>query len=135
MTENQTETTPTEEVDFTGAEILIVDDNEQNRELLEAYLDNLPCTIRSAPDGVEALNDIAKKEPDLILLDNMSLEEMAEAVRERPEGVKLEASGNMKPGRLKSVAETGVDFISVGALTHSARAVDIALDVVPTVPA
>jgi len=71
MAENQTETTPTEEVDFTGAEILIVDDNEQNRELLEAYLDNLPCTIRSAPDGVEALNDIAKKEPDLILLDIM----------------------------------------------------------------
>ncbi len=80
--------------------------------------------VQSIAEMREALSAGA----DLILLDNMSLEEMAEAVRTRPEGVKLEASGNMKPGRLKSVAETGVDFISVGALTHSARAVDISLD-------
>jgi len=71
MTEKQAETVPTEEVDFTGAEILIVDDNEQNRELLEAYLDSLPCNIHCAPDGTEALQSVASHEPDLILLDIM----------------------------------------------------------------
>ncbi len=68
---------------------------------------------------------------DLILLDNMPLTEMAEAVRRRPPGLLLEASGGMRPGRLRAAAETGVDFISVGALTHSAPALDLALEVEP----
>ena len=66
---------------------------------------------------------------DLILLDNMSNEDMARASLERPPGVLLEASGGMKPGSLRAVAQTGVDFISVGALTHSARAVDISFKI------
>lgn len=66
---------------------------------------------------------------DLILLDNMSNEDMARASSERPPGVLLEASGGMKPGALRAVAQTGVDFISVGALTHSARAVDISFEI------
>ena len=70
---------------------------------------------------------------DRILLDNMSLETMAQAVtrtralgEDRP---KLEASGNMTLDRVRSVAETGVDFISVGALTHSAPVADFSLRV------
>jgi len=66
---------------------------------------------------------------DLVLLDNMSNEDMARASLERPNGVLLEASGGMKPGSLRAVAQTGVDFISVGALTHSARAVDISFEI------
>ena len=66
---------------------------------------------------------------DLILLDNMTVEDMARAASERPGGVLLEASGGMRPGTLRPVAETGVDFISVGALTHSARAVDISFEI------
>ena len=66
---------------------------------------------------------------DVILLDNMSLENMAAAVRMcRPHGVKLEASGNITIERLRHIAETGVDFISSGALTHSVKALDLSLD-------
>jgi len=65
---------------------------------------------------------------DMIMLDNMSLETMREAVVLAAGRVPLEASGNMTLERVRAVAETGVDYISVGALTHSARAVDISLD-------
>ncbi len=51
--------------------VLVVDDNEQNLELLQAYLEDLGCEIRAARDGVEALASIDAKEPDLILLDVM----------------------------------------------------------------
>ncbi len=67
---------------------------------------------------------------DLILLDNFPLEELAEAVRRVGGRVPLEASGNMTLERARRAAETGVDYISVGALTHSARALDLSLLVV-----
>lgn len=64
-----------------------------------------------------------------ILLDNMSLEEMRECVvMAEPTGVKLEASGGITLERLPQIAATGVDFISSGALTHSVKALDLALD-------
>ncbi|HLW64811.1 MAG TPA: carboxylating nicotinate-nucleotide diphosphorylase [Gemmataceae bacterium] len=73
--------------------------------------------------------------PDIILLDNMSLEDMRTAVERRDrecEGeekrVLLEASGGVTLETIRAIAETGVDRISVGALTHSAVALDIALD-------
>jgi len=59
------------EPDLSDSTILIVDDNQQNRELLQAYLEVLPCTIESAADGIEALGMIEKSRPDLILLDVM----------------------------------------------------------------
>ncbi len=68
----------------------------------------------------------------VILLDNMSTEQMAEAVRRvraSGERVLVEASGNMTFERLPEVAATGVDYISVGALTHSAPAADISLEI------
>jgi nicotinate-nucleotide pyrophosphorylase (carboxylating) len=65
---------------------------------------------------------------DIILLDNMSLDEMRTAVFFVNGRAKLEASGGVNLQTVRGIAETGVDFISVGALTHSARAVDIALD-------
>jgi nicotinate-nucleotide pyrophosphorylase (carboxylating) len=67
---------------------------------------------------------------DGVLLDNMSLEQMREAVALRDRSgrrVFLEASGNLTLDRARAVAETGVDFLSVGALTHSAPAVDLSL--------
>lgn len=67
---------------------------------------------------------------DMIMLDNMPVETMHQAVLLAGGRVPLEASGNMTLDRVRAVAETGVDFISVGALTHSARAVDISLDFV-----
>jgi nicotinate-nucleotide pyrophosphorylase (carboxylating) len=68
---------------------------------------------------------------DYILLDNMSNEQLAEAVALRGDrGTKLEASGGVNLTTVKGIAETGVDFISVGAVTHSAVAVDISLEFV-----
>jgi len=65
---------------------------------------------------------------DFVLLDNMSLEQLREAVAKCRGHVKTEASGGVNLTTVRAIAETGVDFISVGALTHSARAVDIGLD-------
>lgn len=66
---------------------------------------------------------------DIVMLDNMSPELVAEAVRRAGGGVILEASGGINPDNVRTFAETGVDLISIGALTHSAPAVDIALEV------
>ncbi len=65
---------------------------------------------------------------DLVLLDNMSPEKLREAVNLIKGAVKLEASGGINLETVRAVAETGVNYISVGALTHSARALDIGLD-------
>ncbi|MDR0446412.1 MAG: carboxylating nicotinate-nucleotide diphosphorylase [Oscillospiraceae bacterium] len=64
---------------------------------------------------------------DIIMLDNMTTEAMAAAVRFIAGRALTEASGNMDARDLREVAETGVDFISLGALTHSVRALDISL--------
>ncbi len=66
---------------------------------------------------------------DIVLLDNMDDATMAEAVRRAGGKVKVEASGNMTLERLPRVAATGVDYVSMGAITHSARAVDISFEV------
>ena len=68
---------------------------------------------------------------DIIMLDNMSNEAMAEAVKVIDRRAETEASGNMNVRRLKEVAATGVDYISVGALTHSVTALDISMNIVP----
>lgn len=66
---------------------------------------------------------------DYILLDNMSLEDMKSAVKMRGSSqIKLEASGGVTLDTIAAIAATGVDFISIGALTHSAKAMDLALD-------
>ena len=65
---------------------------------------------------------------DIVLLDNMDDATMAEAVRRAGGRVVLEASGNMTLERLPRVAATGVDFVSMGAITHSAPAMDISFE-------
>jgi nicotinate-nucleotide pyrophosphorylase (carboxylating) len=65
---------------------------------------------------------------DVILLDNMTCEQMTEAVQLGAGRVKFEASGGVTLERVPEIAATGVDFISVGALTHSARAIDFSLE-------
>jgi nicotinate-nucleotide pyrophosphorylase (carboxylating) len=69
--------------------------------------------------------------PDLILLDNMTREQMAEAVRLAGGLVPLEASGGIELADLDTVSATGVDFVAMGALTHSAPAMDINLKLEP----
>jgi nicotinate-nucleotide pyrophosphorylase (carboxylating) len=83
---------------------------------------------------VETLDQLAEAiaaGADAIMLDNMDLKTMAEAVRRTGGKVPLEASGGITLDNVREVAATGVDLISVGALTHSARAVDMSMEITP----
>jgi nicotinate-nucleotide pyrophosphorylase (carboxylating) len=70
---------------------------------------------------------------DFVLLDNMSLDDLRKAVRLCPPHIRLEASGGVNLSTIRAIAETGVHFISVGAITHSATAIDFGLDFLPSV--
>ena len=76
-------------------------------------------------------NFYALRGVDFILLDNMSLADLREAVRLCPPHIQLEASGGVNLSTVRAIAETGVHFISVGAITHSAPSVDFGLDFDP----
>jgi nicotinate-nucleotide pyrophosphorylase (carboxylating) len=79
-------------------------------------------------DRLDQIPTVLALKVDRILLDNMSLEEMRAAVVLIAGRAETEASGNMTLERIPAVAATGVDFISVGALTHSVRAIDFSLE-------
>ncbi len=82
-------------------------------------------------DSLAQLEQALRCDPDLVLVDNFAAEAVAEAVRRRDAiapGIKLEASGGISLATVQELARTGVDRISVGAITHSAPALDIALD-------
>jgi nicotinate-nucleotide pyrophosphorylase (carboxylating) len=74
---------------------------------------------------IEQVKEALDAGADIIMLDNMSNEMMTEAVELVGGRVKVEASGNMTIDRIADVAKTGIDYISIGALTHSVRALDI----------
>ena len=78
-------------------------------------------------ENFEMLEEALAAHADIIMLDNMGIEQMAEAVRRVAGRAIVEASGNMGDKDLKAVAETGVDLISIGALTHRIHALDISL--------
>jgi nicotinate-nucleotide pyrophosphorylase (carboxylating) len=79
--------------------------------------------------SLEQLDEVLGLGVDRVMLDNMGLEVMREAVRRTAGRVALEASGGITLDSVAAVAATGVDFISVGALTHSVTALDISLEV------
>ncbi len=79
---------------------------------------------------LEELKEAIEAGADVVMLDNMSVSEIKKAVEISNGRVLLEASGNITLENIKKVAETGVDFISVGALTHSAKAADISLKII-----
>jgi len=79
--------------------------------------------------NLEEVREALKSRADIIMLDNMSNDMMSEAVKIINHKADTEASGNMSVARLKGVAATGVDFISVGALTHSVIAMDISMNI------
>ena len=78
-------------------------------------------------ESIAGLVEAIEAGADIIMLDNVSTDTMAEAVSINAGRAILEASGNMTLERIREVAETGVDIISVGALTHSVKALDISL--------
>ena len=80
-------------------------------------------------DTLAQLDEALALGVDTVLLDNMDLETLREAVRRARGRALSEASGGIRPDTVRAVAETGVDLVSIGWLTHSAPALDIALDV------
>lgn len=99
--------------------------------LLTSAEANSDMIVEIEVDTLEQFSAVLPTRPNIVLLDNMTLEQLREAVEMRdnvaPE-VELEASGGVTLSTLRNIAATGVDRISVGALTHSARSLDIGLD-------
>lgn len=79
-------------------------------------------------DSLDELESALAARPEWILLDNMRVDDMRAAVLRTAGRVKLEASGGVNLETVRAIAATGVDYISVGALTHSAKALDISLE-------
>jgi nicotinate-nucleotide pyrophosphorylase (carboxylating) len=88
------------------------------------HLVRVECEV----DGLDQFDQALAAGPDVIMLDNFDLGDLREAVRRAAGRVVLEASGGVTLDSVRAIAETGVDVISVGALTHSAPALDIGLD-------
>lgn len=99
---------------------------------VKAVRANLPVSIKLEVEttNLEEVQQALECGADMIMLDNMDNETMAEAVRVIGGRAKTEASGNLTIARLKEVAATGVDYISMGALTHSVTAMDISMNIV-----
>ncbi|WP_027415786.1 carboxylating nicotinate-nucleotide diphosphorylase [Aneurinibacillus terranovensis] len=99
-------------------------------EAVRSARDQIPHTMKIEVE-VESLAELAEAleaTPDIIMLDNMDNEAMAEAVKIVDGRIKLEASGGVNLTTIRNIAATGVDVISVGGLTHSVSALDISLD-------
>ncbi|KGN85965.1 carboxylating nicotinate-nucleotide diphosphorylase [Porphyromonas gulae] len=97
---------------------------------IEAARRALPLSIKLEVEtsNLAEVEDAVRYGADIIMLDNMDNDTMREAVGLIAGRARTEASGNMTLERLRSVAETGVDYISVGALTHSVTAMDISMN-------
>jgi nicotinate-nucleotide pyrophosphorylase (carboxylating) len=93
---------------------------------------NVPHTVKIEVevDDLKGLEEAMRVRADAVLLDNMSINEIKEAVSIAEGRVLLEASGGITLETIGEVAQTGVNLISVGALTHSARSVDISLEII-----
>lgn len=116
--------------------LILVKDNHKE---LAGGLGNVLTSLRNAGtdfrsieievDTLDEFDQVVAAGVGWILLDNMSLEQVQEAVSRNRGRAKLEVSGGLVPGRLRSLAEAGVNRLSIGKLTHGAQAVDLALDI------
>jgi nicotinate-nucleotide pyrophosphorylase (carboxylating) len=77
---------------------------------------------------MDQLDEAISAGPDIVLLDNFTLDMLRAAVAIGKGRVVLEASGGVSLETVRAIAETGVDFVSCGALTHSARAIDLTME-------
>ncbi len=116
----------------TGRQLSPSEAIDQARRFVEEQPDvSAKTIIEIEVDSLEQLADALKSTPDIVLLDNMSPKLLRQAVMLRDTqngGVLLEASGGIDKSTLRAIAETGVDRISMGALTHSAINLDLGLD-------
>lgn len=117
---------------FNLSDAILVKDNHISlvggiQKAVERIRQNSTLKIEVEASNLEQVKQCVELKVDRILLDNMSNAMLLEALKLIPQTIKTEASGNMTLARVRSVAETGVDFISVGALTHSAPTADVSL--------
>jgi len=99
---------------------------------VEAIRKKIPegIKIEVETSSMEEVKEALDTNVDIIMLDNMTSTMMKEAVKLINKRTKIEASGNMTLKRIRKVASTGVDYISIGALTHSVKALDISLRII-----
>lgn len=100
---------------------------------IESIKRNVPHTVRIEVEikDFDELDQALEGKADIIMLDNMGPEDMGKAVkiiRRKREDTIIEASGNVNLGTLEDICKTGIDVVSVGALTHSAPAIDFSLE-------
>ena len=88
-------------------------------------------TIEVETTNIKQVSEVVEVGADMILLDNMSPEEMSRALRLIPDYIKTEASGGITLDNIEAVAKTGVNFASSGSLTHSAKILNISLELEP----
>ena len=109
-------------INIVGSVELAVKKARQHRPYL--YMIEVEC------ESLDQVEEALAAKADMIMLDNMSIADMAKAVAMAAGKVPIEASGGIRLDNVRAVAETGVDFISIGRLTHSATASDIGLDII-----
>jgi nicotinate-nucleotide pyrophosphorylase (carboxylating) len=102
------------------------------KEAIMAARHHIPHTtkVEIEVETLEQIEEALEVKADIIMLDNMSLEMMREAVERIAGRAIVEASGGVTEENIVDIAKTGVDFISIGALTHSVKSLDISLDIV-----
>jgi nicotinate-nucleotide pyrophosphorylase (carboxylating) len=94
--------------------------------------ENFRTKIEIEAESLKDVKDAVQAGADIIMLDNMSVRDIKKAVKIAGKKAQLEVSGNVAMDKVRRLAETGVDFISIGALTHSAPAADISMKLVET---
>lgn len=124
------------------ADAILIKDNHflALKALGMSYKEIVAKAKQNAPEGkiveaeattVSEATEAMEGGADIVMLDNMSIENMRQAVAKLGGRVKLEASGGVNLENVKAIAETGVDIISIGALTHSVKALDLSLELEP----
>ncbi len=94
---------------------------------IEAARELTTVAVEVEVESMQELVEAISAKPDRIMLDNFSLEGMREAVKLNAGAIELEASGNIGLDNIRAVAETGVDYISIGALTKHVKAIDLSM--------
>ena len=89
------------------------------------------AVIEVEVETLEQVDQALEAGADILLLDNMTIDDIREAVRRSRGRAKTEISGGVTLARIPELAATGADFVSIGALTHSAPAVDISFEIEP----
>lgn len=121
---------------FSLADMILIKDNHiaaagSVKNAIEAAKKNKKkLKIEVECDTVEQVAEAIKSKPDIIMLDNMKISDIKKSIKIIAKKSKIEISGGVNLASIKTFAGLEIDFISVGSLTHSARAVDIGLDIV-----